>query len=345
MRTRFTLIGCGNVGQGLLEILRDRGPEIARRHGAEMSLVGVADLRMGSAEDPDGLDAAAVLEAARAASFRGLPGSERRRDALGMIRDVEAESVAEATFTDLETAQPALDHFRAALGAGRSVVTSNKGPVALDLPELRALAARQGAQIRFEGTVMSGTPVLSLAERHLAGDTVREIRGILNGTTNFILTKMEAGVPYDDALADAQRLGYAEAKPDADVLGHDAQAKVMILAAALMDAPLRRQQVPCEGITRITPEAIARAQAGGRRYKLIGSVRRTDSGVEASVGPMALTADDPLGAIGGVLNAIHFRTDLLGSLMVVGPGAGRRETGFALLADMLCVIRARGGSP
>ena len=342
MDLRVALIGCGTVGQGLLEILRDRAAEIDRSTGLRIRVVGIADLKLGSCEAPGGLDPAQVLAAARAGSFAGLPGAEHRRDALGLIRAVPADVVAEATFTNLETGEPALGHVRAALALGRSVVTTNKGPAALALGEMLALAAKHGAQFRYEGTVMSGTPVIGLAERALAGDTIQEIRGILNGTTNFILTKMEAGGSYGDALTEAQRLGYAEANPAGDVEGHDAQGKVIILAAALMGTRLTAAQVPCEGITRITPEMIARARADQKRYKLVGVVRRTGKGVEGSVAPQALPFDDPLAGISGVTNAVNFRTDLLGSLTVVGPGAGRVETGFALLADLIEVGRGIG---
>jgi homoserine dehydrogenase len=343
MKHRLVLIGCGTVGQGLLEILRDRSGEFARLYDAEFPVVGVCDLRMGSAMDPGGLDPTALLEAAGHGTFEGLPGSAERCAALDLLAAVEADVMAEATFTDLETGEPATSHVRKALEAGTSVVTTNKGPIALAYAELRDLARRSGAQLLFEGTVMSGTPVLSLAQRDLAGDRIVEIRGILNGTTNYMLTKMEAGEAYADVLAEAQRLGYAEAKPDADVEGYDAQAKVMILAGALMDRPLAAADVPTEGITGITPEQIAQAKATGKRYKLLGSVRRTDAGVEASVAPVALDLDDPLAGIGGVLNAINFRTELLGSLTVVGPGAGRQETGYSLMADLLAVHRARAG--
>ena len=339
MDLRVALIGCGTVGQGLLEILRDRGDEIDRSAGLRIRVVGIADMKMGSAEAPSGLDTAQVLAAARTGSFAGLPGADHRRDALGLIREVPADVVAEATYTNLETGEPAIAHVRAALTLGRPVVTTNKGPAALALGELQALARRHGAMFRYEGTVMSGTPVIGLAERALAGDTIREIRGILNGTTNFILTQMEAGGGYAEALAEAQRLGYAEANPAGDVEGHDAQGKVIILAAALMGTKLTAAQVPCEGITRITPEMIARARAERKRYKLVGVVRRTAAGVEAAVAPHALPLEDPLAGISGVTNAVNFRTDLLGSLTVVGPGAGRVETGFALLADLVEVGR------
>jgi len=341
MKHRVTLIGCGTVGQGLLELLRDGREDLATQHGAEFSLVGVSDLRMGSAEASTGLDVGAVLDAAKRGSFDGLPGSERKRDAIGMIQEVPADILAEATHTDLQTGDPGLTHIRSALTAGRSVVTTNKGPIVLALRELTELARTHGAHLRFEGTVMSGTPVLSVATRDLAGDRIQEIRGILNGTTNYILTRMEIGESYDDALADAQKKGYAEAKPDADVEGYDAQAKVVILAAALMGTELPLSKVPCEGITGITPDMIATARDAGQRYKLISSVRRGAGGVEASVRPMALDLDDPLAAIGGTMNAIDFRTSLLGPLTIVGPGAGRRETGFALLSDLLSVHRAR----
>ncbi len=344
MKHRLVVIGCGTVGQGLLEILRDRAAELARSHGAEFPVVGVCDLRMGSACDPAGLDPGAILEAAGKGSFDGLPGSDKNFSTLEMLTQVDADVMAEVTYTDLETGGPALAHIRQALDRGCSVVTTNKGPIALAHDELQQSARSHGALLQFEGTVMSGTPVLSLASRDLAGDRILEIRGILNGTTNYILTQMERGETYDAALKEAQRLGYAEAKPDADVEGIDAQAKVMILSAALLGTPLSASSVPRQGITGITPENIAAASEAGKRYKLLGTIRRTTSGVEASVEPVALDLEDPLAGIQGVLNAIHFRTELLGSLTIVGPGAGRRETGFSLLADLLAVHRARAGA-
>jgi len=339
MKHRLVLIGCGTVGQGLLEILKERAEELERLHGAAFPLVGVCDMRMGSALDPSGLDLGAVLEAARKGSFQGLPGSEHRCSAQEILAQADAEVMAEATYTNLDTGEPALSHVRMALELGRSVVTTNKGPVALAYAELQQLAASKGVFLRLEGTVMSGTPVLSLAQRDLAGDRILEIRGILNGTTNYILTQMEQGETYSAALAEAQRLGYAEANPEADVEGIDAQAKVMILSAVLLGQPLQAAQVSRKGITDVTPEQIKAAKADGKRYKLLGTLRRTDSGVEGSVGPVPLDLDDPLAGIGGVMNAINFRTELLGSLTVVGPGAGKQETGFSLLADLLSVHR------
>jgi homoserine dehydrogenase len=220
-------------------------------------------------------------------------------------------------------------------------VTTNKGPIALHYRELAGLAAESGAQLRFEGTVMSGTPVLNLARETLLGSRITEVRGILNGTTNFILTRMEEGMDYPTALGQAQSLGYAEAVPDADVLGHDALAKVTILANVLFGASLTPSDSPCSGITEINRELIARAKVDGKRYKLIGRVWRSGDEVKASVGPQLVPMTHPLAGVTGATNALTFTTDTLGDVTIVGPGAGRRETGFSVLADLLSI----GGRP
>jgi homoserine dehydrogenase len=188
---------------------------------------------------------------------------------------------------------------------------------------------------------MSGTPALRLARTALAGCHIGEVRGILNGTTNFILTEMEAGASYADALAEAQRLGYAEADPTADVEGHDALGKLLILSAVVMDAPLKRDQVARQGISHITLGDVRRAQVEGKRWKLIAQLRREGGRVEARVGPQAIPVTAPLAGVAGATNAITYVTDLLGEVTLVGPGAGRRETGFALLADLLDIHRTR----
>jgi homoserine dehydrogenase len=220
------------------------------------------------------------------------------------------------------------------------VVTSNKGPVALAYRELQRLAEARGVQWGIEGTVMAGTPALRLAQTALAGCQISQIRGILNGTTNFILTQMERGANYDDALAEAQRLGYAEADPTADVEGHDALGKLLILAAVVMDTPLAWEQVNCQGISGLTLDDVAQARAGGKRWKLIAQLSRAGEEVEASVGPQAIPANAPLAGVRGATNAITYVTDLLGEVTLVGPGAGQQETGYALLADLLEIHRS-----
>ncbi len=189
---------------------------------------------------------------------------------------------------------------------------------------------------------MSGTPALRMGQELLVGAGVRKVQGILNGTTNYILTQMEAEASYEEALQDAQEKGYAEADPSGDVEGHDAAGKVVIIANLLMGLPLTMADVECEGITGLTPDDIADARAALERWKLIGSVEKTESGgYEASVKPVRLPLTHPLASVGGATNAITYTTDLLGDVTLVGPGAGRIETGYALLGDLLAIHRKR----
>ncbi len=245
--------------------------------------------------------------------------------------------MVEVTYTDLKTAEPATTHIRTAIDRGMHVVTSNKGPPALHYQELRSLADMAGVRFLFEGTVMSGTPLLNLIRETLAGSKISEIRGILNGTTNYILTRMEEGMTYETALKKAQELGYAEAVPDADVLGWDALAKVTILANVVFGQALKPFDHPCTGITEITPDDIAAARKRGKRYKLIGRVWEERGRVKVSVGPEEVEFTHPLASVGGATNALTISTDTLGEITIVGPGAGKRETGYSLLIDLLHV--------
>jgi homoserine dehydrogenase len=204
---------------------------------------------------------------------------------------------------------------------------------------LETLAKANKAQIGAEGTVMSGTPTLRVGEELLSGAGVHKMQGILNGTTNYILTQMEDGASFQDALAEAQAKGYAEADPTGDVEGHDAAGKVVILANLLMGQSLTIAEVDCQGITGLTLDDIAAAQAAGERWKLIGSVEETEVGVKASVAPTRVSLENPLASIGGATNAITYTTDLLGDVTLIGPGAGRMETGYALVSDLLAIHR------
>jgi homoserine dehydrogenase len=219
------------------------------------------------------------------------------------------------------------------------VVTSNKGPVALNYRELAELARKNSVEYMIEGTVMSGTPVINLVRNTLAGNDISSIRGILNGTTNFILTHMEAGRSYEEVLAEAQKLGYAEADPTADVEGFDALAKATILANVVMGENLRPDEIPCKGITAITRDDIEKAKAQGKRWKLIGEIKRNRGKVAASVTPMMVDFEDPLAGVMGAVNAVTFATDLVGDVTITGAGAGRTETGFSILIDILEIHR------
>jgi len=332
---KLLLIGFGTVGQGLAELLIEKKLELKRNHGLDCSVVGISDMLKGSCYDPDGIDLeAALATAVTDQSLSTLPGG-CDWDALTMIDRADADVMCEITYTDIKTGQPATDHIRAALAKGMSVTTTNKGPTALASQELTELAEANGARFLFEGTVMAGTPLLNLIRETLAGSEITEMQGILNGTTNFILTRMEGGMDYTAALAEAQELGYAEAVPDADVLGYDALAKVTILANNVFDASLRPADSPCVGITEITPAQIETAAADDKKYKLIGRVWRDGMAVRASVGPQLVDNSHPLAGVGGATNAMTITTDTLGDVTIVGPGAGRRETGFSLLIDLI----------
>jgi homoserine dehydrogenase len=256
-----------------------------------------------------------------------------------MIAEAEADVMLEATYTDIKTGQPATDYIRGALERGMHVTTTNKGPLALFSSELSALARERGVHFLFEGTVMAGTPLLNLIRETLAGSQINEMQGILNGTTNYILTEMEGGLDYASALKQAQELGYAEAVPDADVLGWDALAKVTILANVVFGGSLKPDDSSCQGITEITPADIAGAKAQDKRYKLIGRVWREGATVKGSVSPQLVDLSHPLAGVGGATNAMTIHTDTLGEVTVVGPGAGRKETGFSLLNDLIHIAK------
>ncbi len=334
---KLGFIGFGVVGQGLAEILLNKKQELKKEHGFEYSIVAVSDFNKGSACSPDGLDPAKLLELAGQGKISEYPGAQTGLDALDTIKESNADIIVEASYTDIKTGEPAYGFFKAALESGKHVVTTNKGPTTLYFKELAALAEKNRVRFMYEGTVMSGTPALNLCQICLAGNDITEIRGILNGTTNFILTNMELGKSYEAALKEAQELGYAEANPEADVEGYDALAKVVILAKSVMGADIGVKDVDRTGITGITLDDIEAAKQEGKRWKLIGKVSKEGGGVRASVKPEKVDLTDPLAAIGGATNALTFVTDLMGEVTIVGAGAGKIETGFSLLVDMLTI--------
>ncbi len=341
---RLAFIGFGTVGQGTAEILHERGAELARTQDFEARVVAVSDIQKGALYHPDGLDLAALLSAAKTGSLSAYPdslGLIRDLDSLATIRQTNADTIIEVSYTDLVTGQPALSHCHAAFESGKSIILTNKGPVALAYRELVEAAKAKNVYFGYEGTVMSGTPALRLAREALAGCHVTAVRGILNGTTNYILTQMEAGAPYTDALAEAQWLGYAEADPSGDVEGHDAAGKLAILANVVLGGGLKPGDVDCTGITALTSADVQAAKDAGERWKLIASATLKNGKVNARVRPERLPVADPLTGVGGVTNAITYQTDLLGAVTLIGPGAGRPQTGFAILSDLLEMHRAR----
>ncbi|MEA3297373.1 MAG: homoserine dehydrogenase [candidate division Zixibacteria bacterium] len=332
---RLLLIGFGTVAQGLAELLIKKEKQLLDEYGLDITVVGISDMLKGSLYNDKGLDLSATLEKAKAdGKISELP-DKYDGDALSMIKDAEADMMVEATYTDIKTGEPATSHIRAALEKGMHVTTTNKGPVALFANELTKLAQNKGVKFLYEGTVMSGTPVLNLIRETLAGCEITEIKGILNGTTNYILSQMEAGQAYEPVLKKAQELGYAEAVPDADVLGWDALAKVTILVNVVFGGDCKPDDFPCKGITEITSEAIDDAKSRNKRFKLIGKVWREDGKVKGSVTPEEVDLTHPLAGVMGATNALTITTDALGDVTIVGPGAGRTETGYSTLVDII----------
>jgi homoserine dehydrogenase len=338
---RLSIIGFGVVGQGLAELLAAKKDMLRHKFDVDVLLVSVANSRHGFIYREEGLDIPVLLELATARrSLSEHPGVRHWESPLVGLRATGGDVLAEATGTNLRDAEPGISHIRAALSLGMHVTTANKGPAALAANELFALAQQHHVQLRMEATVMAGTPVISTVREGMAGACVHAVRGILNGTTNYILTAMAEGRDYAEVLAEAQAQGYAEADPTADVEGYDVVAKTLILAALVFGRSLKPDQVQCQGITAITKKQVQQALDEEKRMKLLASLQATSDGsVVACVEPVALPLSDPLARVDGVMNAITFQTDTLSEVTMSGPGAGRLQTGQGLLADLLAIAK------
>lgn len=333
---RIVIAGFGNVGQALARLIESDHPST---EGLVVS--GVSDPRFGTVVS-EALDCGTLLAAVEEGGFADLEGHIRDAGVLEMIDEAGARTLVELTFTDLETGEPATTHIRRAFGAGMNVSTTNKGPIALRYQELRELALAKGVTLAFEGTVMSGTPAVELAQI-VRGADCRGVVGILNGTTNHIITRMETGISYNDALTEAQQLGYAEADPSGDVDGHDTAGKLTILAQVLFDTAVAVGDIERISLSDLSMEEVSRASADGERWRYVGRLDVGEGGsVRARVSPKRIPTSDPLAGITGATNAVTFQTDLLGDVTISGPGAGRDETAFSVISDLRRIERASG---
>lgn len=339
----IALIGFGGVNRALAELIIENNAIWDAQMGFRLNIVAVSDLHLGSVISPNGIDARMLVETKfDKGGFAQLSGGSAEADNEKVIRRAPADIVVEATFTNPLDGEPAVSHCRWALESGKHVATTNKGPVALAAAELKMLAARNQVMFEYEGAVMSGTPVLRMARKTLSGVGIRGFEGILNGTSNFVLGRMESGLGFSEAVREAQQLGYAEVDPTADVEGHDVRLKVVILANELLGSKLKPQDVSCKGISDLTAADIEAAARKGYRWKLIGSASVDDEGgIDARVSPQCLPLDHPLAGVGGAVNAVSFKTVILGTVTVTGPGAGRIETAYALLSDIIAIHQAR----
>lgn len=338
----IALVGFGGVNRTLAELIATRGNQLRLELGFGLRVVAITDLRLGSLMNDEGIDVETALQLDPGVETFAAYGGSAEPDNERVIRTSSADIICEATFTNPADGEPAASHVRWALEAGKSVCTTNKGPVALQGAELSRLAQQNGLHFEFEGAVMSGTPVLRLAKKLFPGLVVKGFEGILNGTSNYVLGRMEEGLSFAESVHEAQQRGYAEADPSADIDGHDVQLKVLILANELLGADLTLADVEREGISALSPGDLAAARRAGRCWKLVGWARRNPDGtVSAGVAPAELPLDHGLAGVSGAGNAVSFTTDLLGPVTVSGPGAGRVETAYALLSDIIAMHGAR----
>jgi homoserine dehydrogenase len=342
---RIWLVGLGTVGQWLARALDADAQRLASRYGVGVTVVGLANARDGFVHDRNGLDIPMTLGLASAGrSIADQPGVSHWPSAIEGLRSTEADLLVEVTASPSGDGEPGFAHMREALQRGIPVVTSNKWPVALHGVELADLARSRGAALRAESTVMSGTPLLSTLVEGLAGAVPLGLRGLLNATANFILSRMAEGRTYEAALAEAQAAGLAERDPAADVEGHDAVAKVMILSALVFGRQLRRGDVACRGMADVDAE-IERAAVAGARLKHVATLDFDEPGglgeVIARVEPELVHRDDPLASIEGTTNAVVCRASPVGEVTIIGPGAGPQLAGQGVLSDLIAVARAR----
>ena len=336
---RIVLIGFGNLGRGLSRAFIQKASFLRESHGLIPRVVAAAD-EFGAAVDEKGLNLGRLLEAAeRKGTVAAYKGGKRGKLALKVIEEVEADVVYELTPTNIETGEPGLTHIKKAMRAGRHVITSNKGPLVVAFRELDSLARRCGVEFRYSASVGGAVPVIGLAKKLLAGNEIREIRGVLNGTTNYILTRMSTeGIPLEIVLREAQELGIAEKDPTLDIGGIDTACKITILANSLLGMNARLRDVKVTGITRVGPDATRLAREAGQTIKLVGTAKRGS----LEVGPKLVPLGHPL-AVGGTLNAVTFELDLAREISITGFGAGPKETSSSLLGDLIDIHRTLGG--
>jgi homoserine dehydrogenase len=343
LRIALILVGFGHVGRRFVTLLQEMQPALAAI-GVEPVIAGVTTARHGSVFSATGLDPARIADRLTGPGAGQASSAPFITDALARLRqaDVEARVLVETTTLDVRTGQPAIDHVRAALAGGADVITANKGPVAFAYRGLSDEARRAGRAFLFEGAVMDGVPVFNLVRETMPGVAIRGFRGVVNSTTNFVLTALEQGEPFGDAVARMQEAGVAEADPSLDLDGWDAAAKAAALANVWLDADTTPLAVAREGISAATAARAIDARARGRRLKLVAS--GTGQGPEADirVALVELASDDPLAMLDGQANAIEVDTWPLGRIVVTQRDGGLEKTAYALFADLMTLAQRAG---
>lgn len=329
---RVFICGFGTVGQGFAEVVASRKQYFEEKFGQNVDIVGVMDSKTYSI-DENGMDPLEIV--ARKKETRRV-GTETYTDSLKILDSVDYDLLVEVSPTDVKTGGVGLVNIRHALECGKDVITVNKGPLALKFQELIELARKNRCKFRFEGSVGGAMPIINLCHENLAGERINSIRGIFNGTCNFILSKMDKGQPFEQALKEAQQMGYAETDPTNDIEGYDSACKVVILANSVFGRNVTFDDVKITGITSITEEAISLAASRNMVIRLIGEVSDT----KLEVSPRLIPKGHPL-SISGTLNTAQIISDLAGPITVSGRGAGRMETASAVLSDLISIMDER----
>ena len=326
---RIILCGFGVVGQSLVKLFESRSDDLYAKYGLKPRVVGVFDSK-GSAVDPSGLNFNKLIETKKKfGTVKNYADTKNSMSGIDMLKNVEADVLIETTASNYKDAEPGMTHITTAMKKGMHVISVNKGPLALAFPSLLELAIYNQVMFKFSGTVGGGTPILDYAKNSLSGERIASFAGILNGTTNYILTNMGTGETYEGALKDAKDRGYVEADEALDLDGLDAAAKLVILANWIMGMKVTLPDINCTGIRKVTVEDIKKAAKNNCAIKLIASCNK-----ELVVGPKEVPNDDPL-CVNGTLNAIAFTSEHSGTQTIIGKGAGGMETASSILRDLL----------
>jgi homoserine dehydrogenase len=342
---KLALLGFGSVGQALAHLLLEKQAELEQRYGIGFSVTGIATGHHGSAIDLTGIDLRyAISLLKKGTSLEKVNKAPHTADSFEFIRACAADVLFENTPVDYQTGQPAVDHLHLALECGMHAITANKGPVVHAYHELTKLAAAKERKFYFESTVMDGAPLFSLFRSALPGVRLRSLHGVLNSTTNLILTRMESGESLDQATAYAQSIGIAETDPSGDIDGWDAAVKVAALVTVLMDVPLKPAQVDRQGIRDISQEDISCAHQEGKRWKLLCSAYKYGDEIDgykinARVAPEMIDRESPLYFIDGTTSIVQFESDVLGQLSIIEENPGPHTTAYGLLADFINAVR------
>ncbi len=335
-RVKFMLIGAGNVGLRFLNLVEGKRATLRERLGLELILVGVAD-RSGVARNSDGLSVPEIV--ALKQEGRGVADHPQwgvpSETGLEMVQARGADMLVEASPANMVDGQPALACIEAALLGGLHVVTANKAPLVLAFPRLAELARANGVQLRYDATVTGGLPSVNIGQRDLAVAKIHRLEGVLNLTTNYILTRMaQDGMSYEEALAHAQAAGHAETDPTLDVEGWDATNKLVILANSVLGFPAKLDDVEVTGITGVGEDALNAAAADGMRIKLVATAEADGDQYHLSVRPTRLPADHPLAQLGPKQMGIVFHTDINGSISATVVEDTPTPTAAAVLRDV-----------